>query len=378
MQRDLERALPRVPRGGASCSRARAPPRWPPTRCRRTCPTPSSSSSRAASGPTRATPRRTCASASRQALAALPGNAYEFTQPIQMRFNELIAGVRGDVAVKVFGDDFDALLPAARRGSPPCCAAFRGAADVRVEQIDGAPGADVDVDRAAHRPLRLHASPTCTTSSPIAVGGATAGQVFEGDRASTSSCACPKRCRQDLDALERPADAARRTRTAAARAGARRRRPPPRRRCASSRSARGDARARPKARTRSAARTASGGSSSRPTCAAATSARSSPRRRRGSRPRSRCRPGTWLEWGGQFENLLERQAAPRARGAALLPDRSCCCSTRPSARPPTRRIVFTRRAAGAHRRRRDACGCAACRSRSPPPSASSRSRASRC
>ena len=69
----------------------------------------------------------------RGAVRELPGNAYEFTQPIQMRFNELLAGVRGDVAVKVFGDEFD-----------PCCEtanqiaailrATSGATDVKVEQ----------------------------------------------------------------------------------------------------------------------------------------------------------------------------------------------------------------------------------------------------
>ena len=68
----------------------------------------------------------------------LPGNAYEFTQPIQMRFNELLAGVRGDIAVKVFGDEFDALLRAGDQiaGILRC---VEGASDVRVEQVAGLP-----------------------------------------------------------------------------------------------------------------------------------------------------------------------------------------------------------------------------------------------
>ena len=68
----------------------------------------------------------------------LPGNKYEFTQPIQMRFNELIAGVRSDVAVKVFGDDLDILLNEAERISRTL-AAVPGATDVRVEQVTGLP-----------------------------------------------------------------------------------------------------------------------------------------------------------------------------------------------------------------------------------------------
>ena len=57
-------------------------------------------------------------------MGALAGNAYEFSQPIQMRFNELLAGVRGDVAVKVFGDEFEPMLRAQTK-SPPSCAGPR-------------------------------------------------------------------------------------------------------------------------------------------------------------------------------------------------------------------------------------------------------------
>ena len=68
----------------------------------------------------------------------MPGNNYEFTQPIQMRFNELIAGVRSDVAVKVFGDDLEVLRRRRRRRSRRCWRTVPGAADVKVEQIDRA------------------------------------------------------------------------------------------------------------------------------------------------------------------------------------------------------------------------------------------------
>ena len=78
---------------------------------------------------------------------AVPGNNYEFTQPIEMRFNELIAGVRADVAVKVYGDDLDTLVGLAEqiegvvRGLP-------GARDVRTEQVTGLPMIQVVPDRA--------------------------------------------------------------------------------------------------------------------------------------------------------------------------------------------------------------------------------------
>ena len=73
-----------------------------------------------------------------EAVSVLPGNDYEFTQPIQMRFNELIAGVRGDVAVKVYGDDFEPMLRVGQ-GGRGVLRGIRGAADVKVEQVAGLP-----------------------------------------------------------------------------------------------------------------------------------------------------------------------------------------------------------------------------------------------
>ena len=74
------------------------------------------------------------------AVRELPGNNYEFTQPIQMRFNELLAGVRGDIAVKVFGDEFEPLLRAANQIAA-ILRATNGATDVKVEQASGLAGA---------------------------------------------------------------------------------------------------------------------------------------------------------------------------------------------------------------------------------------------
>jgi len=113
-------------------------------------------------------------------LAAIPGNAYEITQPIQMRFNELIAGVRGDVAVKVFGDDFAAM----NRTAEQVAAVLRrteGAADVKVEQTAGLPMLDIRVNRDAMARLGVTAQDLQDTVTAT-VGGRASGTIFEGDR----------------------------------------------------------------------------------------------------------------------------------------------------------------------------------------------------
>jgi cobalt-zinc-cadmium resistance protein CzcA len=79
-----------------------------------------------------------------RAVGALVGNTYEFSQPIQMRFNELIAGVRGDVAVKVFGEEFKPMLKAANQIAS-ILRATKGAEDVKVEQVAGLPILDNNV-----------------------------------------------------------------------------------------------------------------------------------------------------------------------------------------------------------------------------------------
>jgi cobalt-zinc-cadmium resistance protein CzcA len=134
-----------------------------------------------------------------QAAAELPGNAYEVTQPIEMRFNELLAGVRGDLAVKVFGDDFDTLLPVAEKiarvlGDIP------GAADTRVEEIEGAPVLSIDVDRAAIARYGLSVDDVHDVAT-MAIGGREAGEVFEGDRRYDLVVRLPEQMRADPVAL---------------------------------------------------------------------------------------------------------------------------------------------------------------------------------
>ncbi|MES2462704.1 MAG: CusA/CzcA family heavy metal efflux RND transporter, partial [Armatimonadota bacterium] len=89
-----------------------------------------------------------------EAVTKLPGNNYEFTQPIQMRFNELIAGVRGDVAVKIFGDEFDKLLPTAQ-SIAGILRSISGAEDIKVEQVSGLPVLDIAVNRRVASQLGL-------------------------------------------------------------------------------------------------------------------------------------------------------------------------------------------------------------------------------
>jgi cobalt-zinc-cadmium resistance protein CzcA len=113
-------------------------------------------------------------------IARFPGNAYEVTQPIQMRFNELIAGVRGDVAIKVFGDDFVAM----NRTAEQIAGVLRrtpGAVDVKVEQTTGLPMLDIRVNRDAMARLGVTAQDVQDTISAT-LSGREAGMIFEGDR----------------------------------------------------------------------------------------------------------------------------------------------------------------------------------------------------
>jgi len=113
-------------------------------------------------------------------VSTLPGNGYEITQPIQMRFNELIAGVRGDIAVKVFGDDFGQMNATAERVAE-ALRQVRGAADVRMEQTEGLPLLDIRPNRDAMARVGVTAGDVQDVVA-AAVGGRQAGVIYEGDR----------------------------------------------------------------------------------------------------------------------------------------------------------------------------------------------------
>lgn len=134
-------------------------------------------------------------------VAKLPGNNYEFSQPIQLRFNELISGVRSDVAVKVFGDDMDVLNKTAAEISE-VLNKVRGAAEVKVEQTTGLPMLTVDIDRNKASRYGLN---TVDVQEAIATafGGREAGTMFEGDRRFAIRVRLPENLRTDLGAIER-------------------------------------------------------------------------------------------------------------------------------------------------------------------------------
>lgn len=135
-----------------------------------------------------------------EAVSEVPGNNYEFTQPIQMRFNELISGVRSDVAVKIYGDDF-AVMEKTASQLVQALKSINGSADVKMEQTSGLPMLEVKLDKDAISRYGLHVSDVMDVLS-IAVGGREAGLVFQGDRRFDIVVRLPDAIRQDLTVLE--------------------------------------------------------------------------------------------------------------------------------------------------------------------------------
>jgi cobalt-zinc-cadmium resistance protein CzcA len=134
------------------------------------------------------------------AVKQLPGNNYEFTQPIQMRMNELISGVRADVAIKLYGDDLDTLVDVGRR-IEAVARSVPGAADVKLEQTTGLPLLTITPDRRALARYGLNPGVVQDTVA-TAVGGEVAGQLFEGDRRFDIVIRLPEHLRQDPAALQ--------------------------------------------------------------------------------------------------------------------------------------------------------------------------------
>lgn len=134
-----------------------------------------------------------------KAVRAIPGNNYEFTQPVQMRMNELIAGVRAEVAVKLYGDDLDQL---AQIGSQieDAAGSIPGAADVKLEQISGLPLMTITPDLDALARYGVSIDEVQKTIS-VALGGEAVGQVFEGDRRFDIVVRLPENLRQDTRTL---------------------------------------------------------------------------------------------------------------------------------------------------------------------------------
>ena len=133
------------------------------------------------------------------AVKQIPGNNYEFTQPIQMRMNELISGVRADVAIKLYGDDLDTLVEVGKN-IESVAQSVPGAADVKLEQASGLPMLTVTPDRQALVRYGLNPGVVQETVA-TAVGGEVSGQLFEGDRRFDIVVRLPERLRQDPAAL---------------------------------------------------------------------------------------------------------------------------------------------------------------------------------
>ncbi|PQM25950.1 CusA/CzcA family heavy metal efflux RND transporter [Sphingopyxis lindanitolerans] len=135
------------------------------------------------------------------AVALIPGNNYEFTQPIQMRFNELLSGVRADVAIKVFGDDLDTLREVGD-AIETVASGIEGAQDVGVEQVTGLPVLQITPDRAALARFGLNVGDVQNVVA-VSIGGVEAGQIFEGDRRFPIIVRLPEATRERVDELGR-------------------------------------------------------------------------------------------------------------------------------------------------------------------------------
>ncbi len=133
------------------------------------------------------------------AVSLIPGNNYEFTQPVQMRMNELIAGVRADVAIKLFGDDLEQLLKSGG-AIEDVAAAIPGAEDVKIEQVTGLPMLSVVPRREMLARYGINVTDV-QDAVATATGGREAGEVFEGDRRFAVVVRLPEALRTNLDAL---------------------------------------------------------------------------------------------------------------------------------------------------------------------------------
>ncbi len=131
-----------------------------------------------------------------KAAAGVPGSNYELSQPIQLRFNELISGVRSDVAVKVFGDDMDVLNNTANKIAA-ALKAVPGSSEVKVEQTTGLPVLTINIDREKAARYGLNIADV-QNSIAIAVGGRTAGTLYEGDRRFDMVVRLPETVRTDV------------------------------------------------------------------------------------------------------------------------------------------------------------------------------------
>ena len=133
-------------------------------------------------------------------LKSVPGQGYAFSQPIQLRFAELVAGVKADIGIKVFGEDLDVL----KQKADQIAAAVRripGAQDVEVEQVDAIPVLEIGIDREAIARVGVNVSDV-NELVETALGGRALGQIIEGDRRFDLVVRLPDAIRSDVAALK--------------------------------------------------------------------------------------------------------------------------------------------------------------------------------
>lgn len=137
----------------------------------------------------------------REAVETVPGNKYEFTQPIEMRFNELIAGVRSDVAIRIYGDDLDTLKSLGEQ-TTAALAQIDGAVDVRMEQVTGLPMLSINPQRDHLALLGLDIA-TLQHALQMAIGGQDLGLIYEGDKRFRLVMRLDDELRRDIDYLQK-------------------------------------------------------------------------------------------------------------------------------------------------------------------------------
>ncbi len=133
-------------------------------------------------------------------LSAIPGCNLSFEQPIQMRFNELIAGVKSDIAIKIFGDNLDKLFSEANK-TVPIISGIKGLTDIKVEQVSGMPNLVVNYNRSKIAQYGLNIAEVNRILNTAYAGGTT-GVVYEGERKFDLVVRIPKDENTDIDALK--------------------------------------------------------------------------------------------------------------------------------------------------------------------------------
>lgn len=134
-------------------------------------------------------------------VATVPGQGYAFSQPIQLRFAELISGVKADIGIKIFGEDLDVLKTKADQIAQ-VVRSIPGAQDVEVEQVDNIPVLEIQIDREAIARLGINVSDVQGWID-TGLGGRTLGQIIEGDKRFDLTVRLPESVRTDVDALAR-------------------------------------------------------------------------------------------------------------------------------------------------------------------------------